>query len=117
MTGNATLRNITSERAQELSNSLARLAKKYQHGFKNFDVNYMDCPIQQVLKEWEEKHGKGSSWQLIEAVDGFHPNTIAETKFANLVYSYLEKHLPHYLGPINPNNKKIELIFGDQGGY
>ena len=29
-----------------------------------------------VLEDWEKVHGKGSGYQLIEPVDGFHPNTV-----------------------------------------
>ena len=41
----------------------------------------------------------------------------AEALFAKYIYRYLEKNLPHYLGPVNPYNKLIDDIFGDQGGY
>ena len=36
---------------------------------------------------------------------------------AEYVWSYLEKHLPHYLGDVNPHNEEIIKIFGNQGGY
>jgi len=33
------------------------------------------------------------------------------------MWNYLEKHLPDYLGELNPHNEEIIKVFGDQGGY
>ena len=41
----------------------------------------------------------------------------ANVLMGKYTWHYLEKHLPHYLGEINPHNEKIIQIFGDQGGY
>ena len=29
-----------------------------------------------VLEQWEKIHGKNTGYQLIEPVDGFHPNQV-----------------------------------------
>ena len=31
------------------------------------------------MSEWEKQHGPGSSYQLIEPMDGFHPNQVVYT--------------------------------------
>ncbi len=30
-----------------------------------------------VMHEWEEIHGEGTGWELIEVVDGFHPSQVS----------------------------------------
>lgn len=32
-----------------------------------------------VMHEWEEIHGEGTGWELIEVVDGFHPSQVRIT--------------------------------------
>ena len=59
----------------------------------------------------------GEDWQLIEAVDGFHMNQIANSLLADELWSILSKNRPDWLGPVNPNNDQIAKLFGDQGGY
>ena len=29
-----------------------------------------------VIDDWEKKYGAGTGWQVIEPVDGFHPNQV-----------------------------------------
>ena len=36
---------------------------------------------------------------------------------AKIIWENLEKNFPEVIGPVNPNNDKIQQIFGDQGGY
>ncbi|KAI1242940.1 Acyloxyacyl hydrolase [Lamprotornis superbus] len=70
LTPNETLRNLTSERALQLSNVLKEIARSEK--FANFDIFYMDFPLRQTAEEWRKMGGE--PWQLIEPVDGFHPN-------------------------------------------
>ena len=142
-----------------------------------------------VIREWEAAHGPGSGYQLIEPMDGFHPNQVeqlpspsyscrvvhtfsyllymytcrshstcskcmstawymygvcvwfmygvcwwymygvcvwfmfsvrlqyAQALIGDYIWDYIQRFLPHYVGPENPNNEKIQQIFGDQGGY
>jgi acyloxyacyl hydrolase len=55
--------------------------------------------------------------ELIEPMDGFHPSGIAQSLIAEGLFEWLEKEYPDAVGPINPNNAKIDQLFGDQGGY
>ena len=66
-------------------------------------------------QEWQARGGK--IYELIEPVDGFHPNLIAESLIANASWTLLESTIPHVLGKVNPHNEKIREIFKDQAGY
>ncbi|XP_068008835.1 acyloxyacyl hydrolase isoform X1 [Melanerpes formicivorus] len=70
LTPNETLRNLTSERALQLSSVLEEIARSEK--FTNFEVFYMDFPLKQTAEQWRKMGGQ--PWQLIEPVDGFHPS-------------------------------------------
>lgn len=59
----------------------------------------------------------GQPWQLIEPVDGFHMNQIANALAADEYWKFLTRKHPDWLGPVNPFNDEITRIFGNQGGY
>jgi acyloxyacyl hydrolase len=59
----------------------------------------------------------GEGWQLIEPVDGFHMNQIANYLYADLIWDTLSARVPSWFGSVNPYNDEIAKIFGDQGGY
>jgi len=42
----------------------------------------LDCCFA-VFEQWEAEHGPRSTWELIEPVDGFHPNQVCT--FSQLV--------------------------------
>jgi hypothetical protein len=42
---------------------------------------------------------------------------IAQPLIADVLWRNILKKLPHILGDENPNNDKIEHLFGDQGGH
>lgn len=113
MNSNETVRNLTTERAVELSGVLQDLTTSYKPA--NYKLYYSENPINQVLEEYEK--AGGHKWELIEPVDGFHSNQLGQALTAKAVWENLEKEYPEVLGPINPNNDKIQQIFGDQGGY
>ena len=56
-------------------------------------------------------------YELIEPVDGFHPNLMAESLAAKTMWRIFESKIPHVLGKVNPYNEIIRLLFGNQGGY
>ena len=56
------------------------------------------------------------AWQLIEPVDGFHPNQIANALVTGVVWDRLMAADPTMVA-VNPNNAQIAKLFGDQGGY
>ena len=68
-----------------------------------------------LFQEWKAEGGE--VYELIEQVDGFHPNLKAERLAAKALWKTLESNISHVLGKINPYNFLIEAVFGDQGGY
>ena len=64
---------------------------------------------------WRKRGGE--DWQLIEPVDGFHPNQIANALTAEVLWEITNERFPDLLPPPNPHNKDIIKKFGDQGGY
>ncbi|XP_037366196.1 acyloxyacyl hydrolase [Talpa occidentalis] len=113
MSSNKTLRTLTSERAEQLSNTLKKIASSRK--FTNFDLFYMDFDFQEVIEEWRKKGGQ--PWQLIEPVDGFHPNEVALLLLADCFWKKIQLQWPQVLGKENPFNPQIEQVFGDQGGH
>ncbi|KAM4705100.1 acyloxyacyl hydrolase [Rhinophrynus dorsalis] len=113
MNKNETLRNLTTERARQLSDVLKEIATSQK--FNNFDVVYMDNLYQRVIEEWKEK-GKDLT-KLIEPVDGFHPSQIASALGADLIWQEASKFWPDLFGKENPYNDAIRERFGDQGGH
>ncbi|NXS45366.1 AOAH hydrolase, partial [Balaeniceps rex] len=113
LTSNETLRNLTSERALQLSNVLKEIARSEK--FANFDIFYMDFPLSQTAEEWRKMGGE--PWQLIEPVDGFHPNQIAAALGTSITWQKVLHEWPQVLGKENPFNDQIEAIFKDQGGH
>ena len=113
LTTNDTLRALTSQRAVDLSEAIRNVTLSYSSS--NYDLYYMDFPYDEVYAEWAAQGGE--PWQLIEPVDGFHMNQYGHAIVSDVTWSWLEKHKPTWLPPINPNNAEIERIFKDQGGY
>ena len=56
-------------------------------------------------------------WEVIEVIDGFHTNQNGHYLYAESIWEILTQSYPEWLGPVNPNNDQITLMFGDQGGY
>lgn len=113
MNSNETWRNITTERAMQLNEALKSLISNTT--YKNLKVVYMNKTVEEVFRRWEAEGGKMSD--LIEPVDGFHPNQQANALTANVTWEMIEKTYPEIIPPINPFNNLIEKKFKDQGGY
>lgn len=113
MNTNETWRNRTTERAMELNSALQKLLNDMT--FKNLEVLYIEDILTPVLEYWQAQGGK--NWELIEPVDGFHPNQLSNALSGQLFWPQLEKLRPHWIPEVNPNNAAIENKFGDQGGY
>lgn len=112
---NATIRNETTRLAMHLNDQIRDLIKETGGKFKNFQAIYYDVPIAELLEEWARMgHAKS---ELIEAVDGFHPDTYALSLIADWVVKRLDVDMPEALGPVNPFNEQIKKLFGNQGGY
>lgn len=115
MNSNETIRNLTTKRANQLSAVLKDIGNKQAKSFKNFNLYFADNPLFEVISKWEKSGGQ--TWELLEPVDGFHTNQLAQALTAEVVWSNLETQYPDVIGPVNTNNEKIKEIFGDQGGY
>lgn len=113
MNSNATWRNFTTERAFQINAALKTLVAK--ETFKNMRAHYFDPPVALVFDRWEA--GGGEMWQLIEPVDGFHPNQQANFLITGAMWELMRNNTPWAIPPTNPNNSKIRAKFGDQGGY
>jgi len=113
MNSNATMRYLTTQRAYELSAALEQLT--LNETFQNISLFYVDCPVEGMINAWESEGGE--AWQLIEPVDGFHPDQQANALIADLVWKELEVNKSDWIPPINPHNDEILAKFGDQGGY
>lgn len=113
MNDNETIRDAGSQRAAELSLVYNDIIGNYT--FQHFDMVYYDFPFPEINQVWESRGGQ--TWQLIEPVDGFHPNQIAHSLIAEYLWGQLAENHPSFIGEINPNNAVIQQLFGDQGGY
>ncbi|CAM9558314.1 unnamed protein product [Lampetra planeri] len=113
MSANASLRDATSERAQQLSLVLEKISAT--RSFSNFDAHYVEYPLAKMAEEWVWRGGE--AWQLIEAVDGFHPDQTALALMAGILWDEITQRWPDVLGPENPHNADIARVFGDQGGH
>lgn len=113
MSSNQTLRALTSERAKQLSDTLKKIATSKK--FTNFNLFYVDFDFQEIVKEWQRRGRQ--PWELIEPVDGFHPNEVASLLLADVFWNKVQRQWPDVLGKENPFNPQIEQVFGDQGGH
>ena len=116
MNSNATLRNATTARAQQLSRAWEQALPNLK--FENLTAVYADYPLPEVVAEWNKRGGQ--TWQLIEPVDGFHPSQIAHALSAEQIWKLMvvaNSTHPGFLPSHNPMNSEIDRIFGDQGGY
>lgn len=113
MNANETWRNITTERAEQLNKVLRELVSNAT--YNNFELRYHDLPTTEVFNSWVSRGGK--AWQLIEPVDGFHPNQLANALTANVTWGMFETLFANALPSVNPYNDLIVKKFGDQGGY
>jgi len=114
MNSNETVRNFTQTRADELNLVYKDIVANFT--FKNFDMVYYDFPFKAILRAWISMGGVGA-YQLLEPIDGFHPNQVANYLGAAYFWNQFQMNQPSFIGPVNPNNKKIISLFGDQGGY
>ncbi|XP_060079937.1 acyloxyacyl hydrolase-like [Ylistrum balloti] len=115
MNTNETIRNMTTERAMQLSNVLKEVAQTQADKYSNFKLAYMENPIFQAIDALKKRGGQ--IWEVLEPVDGFHSNQLGQALTAQALWQNLETQYPEAIGPINPFNDKIHAIFGDQGGY
>jgi hypothetical protein len=66
---------------------------------------------------WDWKQQGKPVWQLVDPVDSLHPSQMAQPLIAEVLWEDIMKNFPEALGDENPNNQKIEKLFGNQGGH
>ncbi|XP_055892493.1 acyloxyacyl hydrolase-like isoform X1 [Biomphalaria glabrata] len=115
LTNNQTTREITLQRAKELSSVLQKVVDTNKGRYSNFKLHFVDDPLSKEYKQWTKLGGEG--WELIEAVDSLHSSQIGQAFGSNVTWGTLMSLDPEIFGPVNPNNDKIVSLFGDQGGY
>jgi len=106
MSANETLRTVTTEHAMKLSKVAQDIAET--ETFEHFDMIYYDFDIRPSIELWEEQGGEG--WQLIEAVDGFHPSQTSNVLTAQIFWEQIMRDRPEVFGERNPFNEQIEKI-------
>jgi len=106
-------RNATTERAMELNQVYVDIIANQT--YNNFKMTYFPTPLPEIITLWESMGGQ--TWELIEPVDGFHPDQIANALVAQYQWGITSNNYSYLVPPVNPNNAKITAIFGDQGGY
>jgi len=113
MNKNETVRQLTTKRAMELSDAGKEIvsSKKY----KNFKMMHYDYDVAELIKRWEALGGQ--DYEIIDPVDGFHPNQNAQYMSAPYLLEQLERAFPQIFHNKNPHNDNIRKVFGDQGGY
>jgi len=110
---NETVRNLTSERAANLSAVYNEIIAN--NSYNNFDMVYFDYPLAEMIQRWVQQGGNPSD--AIEPVDGFHPSQTGNAMLAQTLWELYQQKAPYLIPPINPNNQFILQQFGSQGGY
>lgn len=64
MTSNETVRSLTEKYAEMLSGLVENVTLTYK--FKNFDMVYIDFPLEAMISKWMALGGE--PWQLIEPI-------------------------------------------------
>jgi len=113
MNSNGTVRNITNDWALKLSGIYDEIISTRK--YPNFDMIYYPFPLEEIYKMWQAQGGE--LWQLIEPIDGFHPNQQSNALIVEWMFNDILKNHPEFLGDINPYNSEIDKLFGAQNGY
>jgi acyloxyacyl hydrolase len=121
LNANETWRNATSERAAQLSAVYAKIEAEEKDNstrtYKNFEFIYHSVDWRGYIDNYVAKGGGRKASDLIEPIDGFHPSQAGNMLMAGSIFEWLEQNHPEALGPINPHNKEIAALFGEQGGH
>jgi acyloxyacyl hydrolase len=110
---NETWRDLTTERAQNLSAVYTEVKKA--NTYENFDMLYFDPNWDAIVSDWTATGQPAAD--LIEKIDGFHPSQTGQNLLADKIWKWLENNHPEALGDTNPNNDAIKAQFGKQGGF
>ena len=113
MSGNETLRNLTTARAMKLNEELYKIAN--ESFFQSFKVKVFAPDWPKIVKEYVSSGGDAAD--LFEPTDGFHPSQLQHEILAEVVWVFFKTKFRYALGPVNPHNPEIRGQFGDQGGF
>ena len=104
LNANATNRRLTTQH----SNSLNRVYRAIQNKakFQNFEFIFYAPNWLTLFSEYT-----GSFSDLIEPTDGFHPSQTGNALLAKKIWEWLEAEHPDALGPVNPYNNEIDVLF------
>jgi acyloxyacyl hydrolase len=106
-------RNATSQRAMELNQVYMDIVANTT--FSNFEMLYFPTPLPNIIGMWGALGG--DVWQLIEPIDGFHPDQRANALLAQYQWGLYLTNYTQLVPPKNPYNDDITDLFLDQGGY
>ena len=133
-------RQATSDHAESLRVVLRDIAASQRYA--NLNVVYMEHPDREYHRDYAyvplslslslkddrgitssfffcffSSNAGGSLFDLYEVMDGGHPSVTGEILMGDYIWRLMERDFPDALGPVNPNNARIQALFGDQGGY
>ena len=111
MNSDESVRNRTYSIAESLNAQLPKVASDVKDKLQNIKVYASGDLFSEVIRTYS-----GAKSDLIEPVDGFHPSQVANAYLANVTFNYLQAQ--GIVSKVaNPNNARIQQLFGDQGGY
>ena len=112
LTGNSTLRDLSSERARELTMAAKQIVNDYPV-WKNFKTYYYDFDVLRIAQKWMLA-GEGVLADMIDPVDGFHPSQTGMALQAEFMWDeIMMPNVVEMLGEKNPYNDQIIEKFGD----
>ncbi len=115
LNSNATVRDMTSARAAQLTAVYDKIIAANASEFKNFDMYRIQMDWPTLIAKYVAAGGKAAD--VIEPIDGFHPSQTGHYLLADVMWNDLLANRPHWIPKPNPNNAAIQKLFGDQGGY
>lgn len=99
------IRAKTQERAEELNDVYEKILADTT--WNNFDTMWHRDIVSWIL---ENLPADKEPWQIIEAVDGFHPNLTGNKILAELMWEKINNEHPEWIGPRNPYNSLLEQM-------
>jgi len=107
LNSNETVRNMSTDHAMLLNSVYSEILAE-KHNYNNFDLAYYDFPAKTIMDLWVSQGGKVSD--LVERIDGFHPNQRFNAMLADWIWQQLETDHPAWIGSVNPHNEIIDSL-------
>ncbi|XP_065843425.1 acyloxyacyl hydrolase-like [Oscarella lobularis] len=106
LSSNETLRNLTYQRSQELNQALSDVVAQFRSDV--IDVHFYADLYKDTFTELKETWPEDKLWEVVEPVDGFHPGQVFEATSAKILWRWIQKTIPHAIGPSNQYNGEID---------